>query len=1003
MRHLHSASAAFGGGTDARGIALAIGLGLLAGFVTTPSLTLLAVLLLAVLLNLHTRSFIFAWGAAWALSWPLRPVTRGLGRLLLEDTWCADVLRDWDDSLLPVLLDWHRFTTFGGLVLGSALAVVAFWRVYQALSSIPQDSQGTDAQPSRRVSYEVRICTRLRRLLVHDEPTLVARDRWTRPWGFPAAVVCAGLAALLASWMVPHACRRALVERLTQLNGAEVSVGDIKLDLATGRVAIDDLRLADPAALDHDRWRIGHVEGTFSVGLMARGRLDFKTLSLTSIREHVRRSELARAHGDRALRSAIQALDEPVLLTPSAVEATLGSCEAEIALSTLAHDWTTLAERLEFVRRAIAGAENLHKLEIVSTNDMSEFAPVRGRARLAIRELKATGFARACGFGAKAHLTLKNLSSERAYNTRAVELTLVAPEMATEVRAALRLLEDSPRHELELDIYDLPLARAFHTDGAGRYCTVAGGVADLRASGTCDREGFRLDVQVEARQVDARFHGETPLAGISPAAWNETIRRLNPLRGDFAIEGNWSSPRIVLDEEQLVADVKLQLRAANEQVLVEIIDRQRSRTLAAQRARSTEALAQNSAVETHAVAAPSPLAVESPGSQVEKRAAPVARNAIQRNAYYDRYRSQVAENALRVESEPSSVASENAASEVQQNVQQSTVATTPTAAHERNRLFEQMVPQAPAPQTAADSVCQSCMTQSFEGNNLPPGAAIDAPQVSIEGPTSEAGAIGSAAVAAELHTESLDPSVAEAAISAPPLPEAANEIATPDNVLAATPATTPPVYTPHQAAAPQSGALCGDVSQTVRASATAASAPLPSAADAEAVFLGAETGYADGVAQALPLEGTASFDEMQVEDAPETSSDGFGARARDVGTRVSTWTGGLVSRVKGWWPRRVTEDERAMSSGAGVPLDPWANEPGAQPNLATAKSNPAVSTAPTAATSVGAPETAHITDQASAEPTAGGDVAAEVEGEVEYEARQPKSTWQPLQFWRDKR
>lgn len=990
MQTSRTTSTTLGGGTDARALALALGLGLLAGLVTGPNLTLLAVLLCVVLLNVHTRTFIFAWGAAWTLSWPLRPVTGGLGRLLLEDTWCADVLRRWDESLVPVMLDWHRYTTFGGLLLGSAVATAAIWRVYSSLAATAPTFSPTDSETAPRKTFEMRLYSHLRRMMIPDGCFATVPVRWTRPWGIPSAAVCLCLVALLASWIAPISLRRSLVERVSLLNGAEVTAGELNLELSTGKLTIDDLRLADPAALDHDRWRVGRVEGTLNIGLLARGRLDFETLKLSGIRENVLRAELAQLCGDRTVRSVIQELDEPVLLTPSAVEMSSNARTSEISLSAMSRDWSSLAERLQLVRRVVCGVEGLRNLEMVAANHSQEIVPTRGRARLHVGELTVTGFARRWGFGPKSHLTLKYLSSDPTHGARATELNLVAPELATDLRATLSFDDDSPRHAFEVDVYDLPLVRAGNPDGIGRFVTLSGGVADLRCTGTCDRDGFQLSVRAEARGVDAHLRSEESLAGVSPVAWNEALRRLNPLRGAFTIGGKWSSPRIAVEDEELLADLKAQLRAANELALLEVFERQR---------------AQSSLVQTEA-SAPQATVVKTMPENETKPVAAATEEVDDRYAQYRRYETDTA---------VAQPVAHNTAPATTAATETSPASAAPVATASDNPLFQQMVPAASQAQAGNDGVCKSCMTESDGSNYLAPGTEIHAPQVSIDGPAEIATTAAPAeAVAAPSESSStISPPAAEtAAANEPPLPDATVGMATPKSVFPTLQSQAAAVYRPYYAAPPEQYSAPTTPSQTVAASATAATVASQAVAPASTARpAGVETGYADGVAQALPLD---SADDLGVEiDVADetTASGGLGDRARAAGSRVASWTGGVASRVRGWWPRRTTPEERAAIEGEKMTLDPWANsaateveaESGAptEPEVATtAPSTEAVApTTPPMSDTDGSAATTLAAEPVQAETVANNETNPAVAGGIELEAQRP-SVWQRMQFWR---
>jgi hypothetical protein len=85
-----------------------------------------------------------------------------------------------------------------------------------------------------------------------------------------------------------------------------------------------------------------------------------------------------------------------------------------------------------------------------------------------------------------------------------------------------------------------------------------------------------------------------------------------------------------------------------------------------------------------------------------------------------------------------------------------------------------------------------------------------------------------------------------------------------------------------------------------------------------------------------------------------------------------------------------------MLAGSGVQVDPWADEAAIQ-GEAVAATPESIETPTTPAATLIAAEPAPADSTTDEIPT------ADVEREIEYEARQPVSTWERLQFWRTRR
>ena len=140
------------GGSHPRAVGWAVYLGALAGFATGMNLSVAALLHLAILLNVHTRTFLLVWGGAAALSWSLTPVTLRIGQFLLDRTPLGAHIATLGESSVIALLDWDRYTLLGGV----ALAGLGALPIAGAAARFVQVTTGAGtATSSRRVGRSV--------------------------------------------------------------------------------------------------------------------------------------------------------------------------------------------------------------------------------------------------------------------------------------------------------------------------------------------------------------------------------------------------------------------------------------------------------------------------------------------------------------------------------------------------------------------------------------------------------------------------------------------------------------------------------------------------------------------------------------------------------------------------------------------------------------------------------------------------------------------------------
>jgi uncharacterized protein (TIGR03546 family) len=248
MFNARNLAACMRGGRQGRDVALAVALGLLAGFVTGWNLTLATVLLAAVLLNIRTRTFLVAWAVGFGGAWSLSGFTYRLGHVLLDSTPLGDCVAALGDSAVVALLDWDRYTLVGGACLAGVLALPA---------------------------------SRLAARLVRSRWTPEAvESRWLRPLGAIGAAGVLIATGAATSQLAGARVERELLSQLTEANGAPVTAAEFQFSLWTGNLHVDDLQLADPRRLDRDRLRIGRVTAQLRSGELVRGRLHVDTLVL---------------------------------------------------------------------------------------------------------------------------------------------------------------------------------------------------------------------------------------------------------------------------------------------------------------------------------------------------------------------------------------------------------------------------------------------------------------------------------------------------------------------------------------------------------------------------------------------------------------------------------------------------------------------------------------------------------------------------------------------------
>jgi hypothetical protein len=494
-------------------LALAVSLGVLAGFVGGWNLSVAVIVLMAVLLNSPKLAFLAAWGFGAATAWIAEGRCEAAGRFLIDHTGVGGLVSGPVGHPILAMLGWDQPIILGGLAIGLFVGLTAG---VGAVWIAPREKE----QPVRRRGA----------------------NAWFRAVAWRLAVVAVW--GMGVSWLLPKYVEGRLLDQLAVLNGAEVNADRVDVSLGTGAFSIDDLRAADPASPDHDRLRVARASGTLDVAALMRGSLAAREVELLGIDTGVRRPATAWVAGEaqgspiqpHALADADTRETEDGQLSASLEEVLVDGSEAAKHFER----WAGLLEWIEACCRcgqATDGSESRSS----------------GRPMIAVEQLRVTDLDGAWALGPRAALEVRNLSS---VPTEPVEVVLVVPQWSAEAAAVLHMNEEEGGHEMAFRLFDVPLGRVIDGSALGQGTAVAGRV-NLSGEGSLKKGQLGLSVVIEGRGISLPPAECSRLSGLAPA----TIAAVcgNPtVRLELGLVGPVASPRWEIHPDDLAAQVRNQ-------------------------------------------------------------------------------------------------------------------------------------------------------------------------------------------------------------------------------------------------------------------------------------------------------------------------------------------------------------------------------------------------------------------------------------------------------------
>ncbi|MBX9792060.1 MAG: hypothetical protein K2Y37_24315 [Pirellulales bacterium] len=566
-----------------QGVALAVLLGLLAGFVGGWNLSLVALLLLAVVFNVRARTFFVMWVAGLTLSWMLVPLSFGLGRWLLDHTGLGKWLAANFDEQLIAWFGWDRYTLVGGTLLALFLAVptvlgLRAWRRGKRQTgqanqvcgnATPGTSKLTSTNPDMRSRRRGSGSALWRRWLGAAEDVLIpeaapATVSLVRPWALWGLVASLATAALATWLLTPRFAAVRLIEVLTWANGAEVAAHRVRITPWTGHVEIDGLTVADPSFPDHDRLRIGRLWGQLDMTALVRGRLMIESMQVTgvatnSIPNHAA-GVVGMSGGD----------NEPRCDIADGGDATTASEAGQVALGDCLDCWGLAADNVRRLEQLLEGLEAVAALDTVAPRramSLSEQRAARsllGKVdpRVHVRELLAEGFPLSWQLGSDAQLRITDLASGAPPAARPARVVVRIPQHALDLRVTLATCDDRSvaGHGVEFHLFDAPAIALLSPPSGSQRLVCESGMLTFAGRGQITRRGLAITGALRADRLKAHVIGGEPLGGLDPAVWNQALRSIARLQTSFAVRGSLARPTLMLDPFQVVQHIEAELR-----------------------------------------------------------------------------------------------------------------------------------------------------------------------------------------------------------------------------------------------------------------------------------------------------------------------------------------------------------------------------------------------------------------------------------------------------------
>lgn len=540
-----------------------------------------ALLAVALVLNVNIGMFIFLAAMGKAFAFAAAPLLYHAGRFVQESM--PFIPRTLARIPVAAITDFDRFAVCGGLLIGPLLGIAAGLLLARSVTAFRHSWLSFEEGSPKFQAWRSKRWVRLLDWLLlgrsaRDVKAVLSRQpKYVRVPGVVAAVVLIAAGGSVLGMFKDRLAAAAVADSLTRANGAEANVAKLEVHPLAGTLDLQGLQLTDPERPDHNRFALGQVKASLSLWRLLCGTIRVDELRIASLERDQKRSRPG----------VVPPLTRPGASTPAGAEA--GTFDpTRYGLPGV--DAAKLESYLKDGRQLREYLDQISDWLPRSDKDQPAAPPKPGPPESYLACLNARAIT-----APTPRLLIEKL---------VIENVLIPDDAFGRSRVSLANLSDTLEGAaqpvtIELQSLDRPalLAITFHYEDSDGGATISGRLdgVDLRkfqgrlsdrnpvtfAGGTCNAgiEGrigrASMDVGIACRTMDMKLAsgGGGRLFGMDPGLSSEVTRALDHLDTRLRLVGPLYGPRLVFDTESLKRGFSDALVGAGKGQLARQLDR----------------------------------------------------------------------------------------------------------------------------------------------------------------------------------------------------------------------------------------------------------------------------------------------------------------------------------------------------------------------------------------------------------------------------------------------
>jgi len=536
--------------------------------------TVLAVIVLIV--NLNLGLFILSLGVAKALSLAAAPVLYHTG------VWAHGHLGGLLATLssIPVigLTDFSRFALAGGLILGPIVGAIAGIAMALIVINFRRMMVRLDEKSDKFRRYYSKWWVRFLDWLIigkrtKDVKSMFAKAKYVRKVGVALAVVLVGGFLVAAHFLQDTTIKRYATRALTNVNKAEVNLGDLGISLLGGNAHVAGLQFTDPQQPQQNQLTIEKIEADANIRDLLLGRMVMENVTISEVRFN-------------------QARQTPGAVLPAPADANepFDPCDYGVSaegfgkLEKYVKDIKKAKEQLRKLRdwlpdsNEAAGEAKAEKAPENYLEYLQAKAKTLPSPRVLAKKVLADKVVIPSELFKNSQITLTNVSDA----PKAAGLPVTLEMKSYETPAVMKVAVDYSKPGSEPEVsgtfegFDLSKLQSSLSPDAG--IAFQSGKASGTFTGQLTKDKMDLTINVNLKDLQAKGTGKGVL-GLGAEQTSQVMDVLKELSTTIRVVGSPTDPRLVFDTKGLTKEFQQALVKAGKERLGEEVNKQLEKQL----------------------------------------------------------------------------------------------------------------------------------------------------------------------------------------------------------------------------------------------------------------------------------------------------------------------------------------------------------------------------------------------------------------------------------------